>query len=572
MRKIYLLIVLCAFSLPLPAQSKIGAIEFLYSCKSCGKRFKGYVPQDLASFAVEKGKDTGERDDEGYLNWEKILDIKRVSGFQRYDSDMCYIYGGVNKYNLLIVTCPYCGFSLSHKHFTDLTPSDSVKQKINETLKPRMDSLRQIMKTMANGMDIACDQVLKELKKEKNKHKELKKEEHIHIDPKKNMISGYDIQKLIPPYIKYRNAIECYKWLNFSPSYISRVALNGSWAYRVQICMLFTTNDRGFKQAYRSVENMLEKRAKKLKSTEGKNTTVLFRELLVGISSEKKLSDMEKFIIYNMLVGLNDRLGRSREASQYLSRVDMLNFGKEPEPFERYIKKKKRWLSFERYFQNVAIEEKKKGFSLNLSSRSEIFTEMYILSELYKRTGRLNTAAMWCRTMLELKDLESAALKHGAGKQLKEISNIMKTGGADDVLGPDDAEILKNIKDGLGTVSWYSRNGVSKKGLSPSVCNYVLTKIGYALVVFKDKRGFYPDSFEELWEKMTIRGRSEVNYFCCPVSGKPYLYHPAKTGYKSWPLVCDPEPHLFKDKGKRYGVFRTDGRITAEKTIPAEIK
>ena len=37
--------------------AKVGAVEFLYTCKSCGKRFKGYVPKDLAAFKIEQGKD-----------------------------------------------------------------------------------------------------------------------------------------------------------------------------------------------------------------------------------------------------------------------------------------------------------------------------------------------------------------------------------------------------------------------------------------------------------------------------------------------------------------------------------
>jgi hypothetical protein len=279
---------------------------------------------------------------------------------------------------------------------------------------------------------------------------------------------------------------------------------------------------------------------------------------------------MEKFIVYNMLVGLNDRLGRSREASQYLSEAKLLSHGNPR--FEVYMKKKEKWLSFERYYQNISIDEKKKGFRENLCSRPEVFREMYILGELYKRTGRLNTAQSWFSTICEAEDLKSAALKHGAAERLKEVSDIVKTAGTDDMPGPDDAELLRNIRQGLGKVAYYTRKGMQKKGLSSKVCLYVLRKAGYAVMVFRDANGYYPESFEELWEHISIRERSEINYFCCPVSGKPYLYHPAKTGYVSWPLVCDPEPHLFKNKGRRYGVFRSNGKITMEKSVPGEIR
>lgn len=566
LKRIYTAVIAVLFLAAGTVQAKVGTTEFLYTCKCCGKRFKGYVPADLGSFTAEQNEDDSNEDNAIPIKWRKktYRYIIRTSQSQRLDSDMCYIYSGVNKYNLQIITCPYCGYSLSHNHFSELTPPRLVKEKVHEILRPRMNRLRGMMSGLADRLDVVCHTIIEEQTNGKNG------EEKDTADVRKRMVSGYDIQKMIPPYLKYRNAIRCYRWFNFSHSYISRVALNGSWAYRVQLCVPFTTNDPKFTRAYRSVQEILEKRAEKLSSIRDKDAAVLLRNLLLGAAGSGSLSDMERFIVYNMLVDLNDRLGRYNETTSFFSKAESIPHSNPR--FTIYMKKKSKWLSYERYFQNVSIDEKKKGLNQNICSRSEVLREIYILGELFKRTGQLNTALNVFRTLYNAPDLDEPSLKHGASEQMKETARILKGQGSEDVPAPDDLALLQNIREGLGTVTYYVNRGIQKKGLPEAVCGHVIKKTGYSIVVFKDKHGYYPDSFEELWEKMSVRERSAVNYFCCPVTGKPYLYHSAKTGYTSWPLVCDPESHMGGDRGKRYRVFWSNGKITEEKAVPGELK
>ncbi len=521
-------------------EADTAGVEYLYTCPCCGERFMGYH--------IRGGDSAPEGEKEIVFDGSQYDFILPTESGAEYDTDMCYVFEGANKYAVSIITCPYCGFSFTHNHCRMKVP-DAVKEKVFAVLKPAMIDLKREY----------------ELKVQQRKNEKIKADE-------KYKVNEFSFQTKIPISVKFNNALQCYQWLNYSPAFLARLAVYGAWGYRTEICRPFTIASKEYNRALQSIDRKIgpyQDELQRIEKNESFRKQARLREILEEILAGRKLSKLEEAVVYSMLIGINDRLGRYHDVQKYI-KLGEIPIDEEQRVFY-YIKEIEEYYSHETAFLEKALNFKKKGFSEANYARPKLLNEIYLVGEFSKRTGNTDGAIYWFSLLAGLPDTPRV-LKGSADLRLEELKKITAAGGNSGGATPQDRRLGDSIKDGLGNVEYYVKNQFALKKQNPEVCKTLLKRIGNALLVFKSDKGYYPDSFQQLWDENYIQSPILVNYFCCPVSGKPYLYTQPKTGFFIWPILTDTVPHPWITPSPLYGVFSTNGFFTREAEKPKEVE
>jgi hypothetical protein len=101
-------------------------------------------------------------------------------------------------------------------------------------------------------------------------------------------------------------------------------------------------------------------------------------------------------------------------------------------------------------------------------------------------------------------------------------------------------------------------------GATQADCARLLDLVGKATMDFAFRNSTWPKSLGELWSRDVIRDRNVVNRFCCPVTGKPFLYQEPPSGISTTSpklvLVATAEP-VPTNQGPRFGVFLANATL-----------
>ena len=122
-----------------------------------------------------------------------------------------------------------------------------------------------------------------------------------------------------------------------------------------------------------------------------------------------------------------------------------------------------------------------------------------------------------------------------------------------------DKELLTNVVfNNLGSPEYVNPAWKPVTGATQTECARLLDMVGKATMDFAFRNNTWPKSLGELWSRDIIRDRNVVNRFCCPVTGKAFLYQELPTDMKDTSpmtaLVTTAEP-VPTNPGPRYGVF-----------------
>ncbi|MFH1709000.1 MAG: DUF2225 domain-containing protein [Planctomycetota bacterium] len=543
------------------ARGEAAGVEFLYTCKSCNGRFMALMLKAAAPIGTNRvGRPdlvtiNGKTYPGTVFKGQHIAFAMPDGPNDELDSDMGFIPDDFNQYNYAVIICPRCGFAFLPEHFDQLAVPEAVQRLVQTNLAPVMEAVRRSFVD-----DVTKGQAFREqITKQKDG-----------VDPRRLVLTSA-MQNQIPAHIKFDHAIACYRWLNYQPAFISRLALNGAWAYRTEVCLPFETGADVFQQAVVRVEDLTAKYAAELQrmaieDPRGRNTRLV--EVLETILDKGKLGDVERFVTCNMLIGLCDRLGRFHAVRFYLDQARAATGGNER--LALYIAKKVAWLDLERKFLQTARQEKMAAFAAGNIVRGKVFTETYLLGELCKRQGNLQAAAFWFNAVAALADAPPE-LKELCSRQAADVAALAARWAPGEPVGAAERTLAQDLNEGLGTAAFFAARGLVQKGLDPATCEKVMRRIGNAVLVYMDDNGFYPDGLQDLWENDLLQPQS-VNSFCCPVTGLPYIYIVPQTGFAVWPLLCDRQAHTWADAQPRWGVYRSGHGFSVDDSVPGEIR
>ncbi len=142
----------------------------------------------------------------------------------------------------------------------------------------------------------------------------------------------------------------------------------------------------------------------------------------------------------------------------------------------------------------------------------------------------------------------------------RQIENLTKAGVVHpgSVSGPDKELLNAIVFDGLGTSEYVSPSWKAATGATQADCALLLDLVGKAVLDFTFRNEQWPATLGVLWERELIHDRNYVNRFCCPVTGKPFVYQAPSgnltTMNPATVLLTTAEP-VPTNQGPRYGVF-----------------
>ena len=129
---------------------------------------------------------------------------------------------------------------------------------------------------------------------------------------------------------------------------------------------------------------------------------------------------------------------------------------------------------------------------------------------------------------------------------------------AGSIAGGDKTLLSAIVFDRLGFADFANLGWRPVTGANQADCAVILNMIGKAVLDFAFRNDTWPQTIGELWERGVISDRNYLNRFCCPVSGKPYLYTylpgDVSTTSPSTVVVTTSEP-VPTNQGPRYGIF-----------------
>jgi hypothetical protein len=126
------------------------------------------------------------------------------------------------------------------------------------------------------------------------------------------------------------------------------------------------------------------------------------------------------------------------------------------------------------------------------------------------------------------------------------------------ISGADKALLTAIVFDRLGFADFVNSGWRPVTGATQADSAVILDLIGKAILDFAYRNDTWPQSVGELWERGIIHDRNYLNRFCCPVTGKPYLYQhlPGDVSTTSQATViltmAEPVP---TNQGPRYGIY-----------------
>jgi hypothetical protein len=135
-----------------------------------------------------------------------------------------------------------------------------------------------------------------------------------------------------------------------------------------------------------------------------------------------------------------------------------------------------------------------------------------------------------------------------------------------------DAIVFEN----LGSSEYQNPNWKAITTGTQADCALLLDAIGKAVMDFAFRKQSWPKNLGELWDYGVVRDRNYLNRFCCPVSGKPFLYQelPGDVSTTSPKTIILATPTTVKTiQGDRYGGFLANLTLvwSANPLTPGEV-
>lgn len=140
-----------------------------------------------------------------------------------------------------------------------------------------------------------------------------------------------------------------------------------------------------------------------------------------------------------------------------------------------------------------------------------------------------------------------------------------------------DKELLTNVVfNNLGSPEYVNPAWKPVTGATQTECARLLDMVGKATMDFAFRNNTWPKNLGELWSRDIIRDRNVVNRFCCPVTGKAFLYQELTSEITATSpktvlvATADPVP---TNQGPRYGVFLANATMvwSARPVKPGEL-
>jgi hypothetical protein len=126
------------------------------------------------------------------------------------------------------------------------------------------------------------------------------------------------------------------------------------------------------------------------------------------------------------------------------------------------------------------------------------------------------------------------------------------------IAGQDKTLLTAIVFDRLGYADFVNVGWKPVTGANKEDCAVILNIIGKAVLDFGFRHDTWPQTIGELWERGIISDRNYLNRFCCPVSGKPYLYTQLTGNISTtspWTIIVATAEPVPTNQGPRYGVF-----------------
>ncbi len=212
---------------------------------------------------------------------------------------------------------------------------------------------------------------------------------------------GFLPQESIPEHLKYENAVAIYQKSGAGHRTMASLHLGASHAYRRLMNKPFS--EGGLDRAIRRVEAMLTdplaagerdaagfvRRAKKM----------LRRADSKDAYASERLGRRERFYLFVRLAGLHDRLGEGWFSRKFVADAARLASGEKDEPKRRayieIVKGVAGLLQREFHHQKLAAGELKPALASGDIPEEERLTSVYLLGELFLRTGKAEKALPW---------------------------------------------------------------------------------------------------------------------------------------------------------------------------------
>ncbi|MHC4198967.1 MAG: DUF2225 domain-containing protein [Planctomycetota bacterium] len=232
---------------------------------------------------------------------------------------------------------------------------------------------------------------------------------------------GFLPQESIPEHLKYENAVAIYQKSGAGHRTMASLHLGASHAYRRLVNKPFS--EGGLDRAIRRVEAMLTdplaagerdatglvRRAKK----------ILRRADSKDAYASERLGRRERFYLFIRLAGLHDRLGEGWYSRPFVAEAAGLAQGEKDEPkrqaYMEIVKGVAGLLDREVHHQKLAAGELKPALASRDIPETERLTSVYLLGELFLRTGSAEKALPWFEAAQRLAEGARRAASGSAG-------------------------------------------------------------------------------------------------------------------------------------------------------------
>ncbi len=544
----------------------------LARCPICGNPYKDHVDGNVcrnpdrpgASLAKQKARCP-------VCSREFEAAVPEPGRAGEMDRDFCRHPRGMASFATDLWFCTRCGYSALHRDF-GRPVHERIKKLVREKISP-----------------VTKSQLAR----------------HTGFNPKSFKFEdfGFLPQESIPEHLKYENAVAIYQKSGAGHRTMASLHLGASHAYRRLVNRPFS--ERGLDRAIRRVEAMLTdplaagerdaagfvRRAKK----------ILRRADSKDAYASERLGRRERFYLYIRLAGLHDRLGEGWYSRPFVAEAAGLAQREKDEPKRRaymeIVKGVAGLLDREVHHQKLAAGELKPALASGDIPEAERLTSVYLLGELFLRTGKAEKALPWFEATKRLAEgalrvasgsagaatrrdrgaAEATRLAAWSRERLRSpVFYEAEEGGEPKRIAPDPTEkdfIDKVVLSTSGSLPEEAQPGEGKTVEAPAAkpetpappiepeakpdvpksCREQMLRIWSAIDAYRKARGAFPPDLAAL-VRADLVSRSAAGAFECVESGSDLFYRrpPAGSGktfilFHNSPSRCPCKNMLWSD-------------------------
>ncbi|MBA3939117.1 MAG: hypothetical protein H0X38_16850 [Planctomycetes bacterium] len=488
------------------------------------------------------------------------------------DDDGCRMSSGACEYDFYIATCPYSYFSAMIVEWDDRTGRfrGDLTPEFKAWVDKEFNTERQI------DTNDRFDSLVRN-----NKARGL---------PPPDRRSYVMTQNDIPLEKRYRLALSCYQKRGARPTVLAKLALTGAWALRARMNLSVTL--QSLAGGYEEVNDKITRKIK-----EGENFSLakwlpIYRDIFV----DSKLSD-EGYLVAGMAYfGFALRDGNALVCRKILDKLaERFKDTKDGEVLRGLVRERAARFTDYLKFESSAAASFMEAIANEEFSRRHLPEIMLAVAESLRRNGDEARAMDWYLALAKMDETQPAdrdAMRAQGGAPSPDAPYTMQLGWIADrhvaaltkqglvhpgvVSGADKRLLDALVFEHLGSSDYHSPSWKPTTGATKRECEFLLSFIGKATVDFAFRNNTWPKTFGELWEHDVIRDRNYVNRFCCPVTGKPFLYKQLDGDVShiapKTVVIATADP-VDTNQGKRFGGFLANDTViwSATPLVPGEL-